>query len=410
MRPFTSIFILHALCLAHAAHIPRNIIELNHDRNALSGLKATSAPKSNSQDNSAALVHVSVSEGSHGKHVDQLDRLTHKRQIHNADYSTSQKPVPQSNNSSSTAAPAHSDESPKATDHDAHHADKRHLANSRPQHPNLHLKQSAPVHSGSLPASGELSSRGWPAAHGGFWHPSRDVAPAPPGPRSVAPAGPEQPDVVGTVSKPVAIHGSPPSPSTPKMPKRAAPPSPPSSPTNTPAKVPATPDAPGPLSKLVPGNAAPDTTSTPKNPKRATPPSPPGTPSTPNLLSLASAHGDAPPAGDAPAVLPKTPQSVTPSAPKTPKRSTPGFEDKVLPVNVPAPRSFTRRWASTLERLWFGTRAISKDSDAAVVTEPKVEEPKLPLVRKWIDVRMPRDATKVVGGRKMKKIKLPTRH
>ncbi|KAK1225957.1 hypothetical protein PQX77_011089 [Marasmius sp. AFHP31] len=385
MRPFTSILILHALCLAHAAHIPR-IIELNHDRNAPSGLETGSAPKSHPQDSSAVLVYGSLSKENHCKHIDQLDCRTHKRQIHNADYSTSQKPAPQSNNSSSTAAPAHSDESPKATDHDAHHADKRHLANSRPQHPNLHLKQSAPVHSGSRPVPGELSSRGRPADYGGFWHPSRDVASTPPVQRSVAPADLEQPDVAKLAASRIF-------PLSPAMPKRAAPPSAPGSPADSPVEVSATPDAPGPLSKLVPENAAPDTTSTPKNSKRATLSSPSGAPSTPNLLSLAPAHGDA---LHPPAVPPKTPQGVTPSAPKTPKRSTPGFDDEVLPVNVPTPRSFTR--------------AILKDSDAAVVPEPKVEEPKLPLVRRWIDARMPRDATKVAEERKMKKTKLPTRH
>ncbi|KAF9264109.1 hypothetical protein L218DRAFT_958530 [Marasmius fiardii PR-910] len=119
MRPFTSIVILHALCLIYAAHIPR-------------GPNTTT-----------------------GRGLDQ------KRQIHNADYSTSQKPNMQKSDSNSTTTAAaesssvHSSTEPSQEEHHKREAHRFFAPNEtepemryhRSRSSKKHIMQTAPVRS-----------------------------------------------------------------------------------------------------------------------------------------------------------------------------------------------------------------------------------------------------------------------
>ena len=363
MRLVTSIIILHTLCLARAAHLPRNFVAVDRNK-ALSPLGAISAPDSELKDNPREIMRVSASKGHHNNHISVQDQVAKKRQIHNADYSTSQRQAPPSDNSNSTTSEHSPDKSPKSSEHDVHHIDKRHSPSSHSKNLYWHAKQSAPVHSGPRSIQGDPFPRDWSTSRGGFWHSHRDEASASPAPPS-APASP------ALVSKPAPGHGVPAALDQPDTHKRASPPA------GSPAPA-SLPKAPAPVSftlvtKVVPAGNTPRVPGTVKTPKRVAPSPLPGVPSRPGLLP------------------------AFPASPKAPR------------IGIPAPKAPERSTRDT--KAVFDSRAISKDSSVTIGTQPKIEKVKevKPPVRRWIDARMYKGSVTPVGGRKMKKIILSGR-
>ncbi|KAG7098387.1 hypothetical protein E1B28_000345 [Marasmius oreades] len=157
MRPLTSIVILHALCFVYAAHLG----ELSHgrvsDRNikAVPDLKPPTPLISNSNTN----------DTDHAQ----------TRQIHNADYSTSQKPATQNSDSNSTTPAESSSPHPsKDSSQDEHQKREphRHLTPSEKEagfSSQSRAVQSAPIHPGprSMGFVHALSGRAFAANTGG---------------------------------------------------------------------------------------------------------------------------------------------------------------------------------------------------------------------------------------------------
>ncbi|KAL0577492.1 hypothetical protein V5O48_004477 [Marasmius crinis-equi] len=425
MRPFTSILILNALYLIHAAHIPRKFLDLDqHDHNR----EATSVSGSNLKHMN--LLHVSASTKDHHEHI-AVGHIAQKRQIHNADYSTSQKPSPQQDsNSNSTTAAATSKTSPDHTAKDVSPVDHGKRAPSSLEK----LHQSSPVHPGPRSVPEPLSDEDVLE--------ERDMPASPASPPADAPANP-----ASAASQVLASAGAPAAPAVPKADKRGVPPMPnapsmaaeivpagvvPASPKAGKRAAPPTPDVPGMATKLVPAGVVP---AAPGADKRAAPPTPgvpamtgnlvpagvapvppktdkraaPPTPGLPDAAAKLLPAGVAPPK-TAKRAVPPAPESLLPlaSVPAAPPKastddSTPSNSSKRAFPAVDAPKRLLSRWASSLTDKWFGPRGTSsEDSKLAMGPKPAVSGSS-PLVRKWIHAHG--NVKKVAGERKMKKVK-----